>query len=361
MPATALKTQDDVFKLAVPNGRTEVVYFDQGSRACVLRASRSELGKAVPASSVSSYRWGGRLQKLTIGDATAWTLDKARAEAREKRTLLDKGQNPSAAKRMAKEAQAQKQRPATFGALKDDYLAARQADMRPRSLEECTRYLNVHCRPLHGMEATGITKRTVAERLNAVEKESGSVALYRLRSTLSAMFAWAIQEDRCEANPVENTRKSEERPRDRTLSDGELAVIWKAAPENSFGRIVKLLMLTGQRREEIGSERLQPTPDDEHRVSLPWPAAFKYASHRRRCQRWPATILNAQPRTDGCALGLGKGKSGYSGWSRSKETLNALAKLSQEWTLHDLRLDGGNPHGRSGGPATRHRGCVEPH
>ena len=43
--------------------------------------------------------------------------------------------------------------------------------------------------------------------------------------------------------------------RDRVLTDAELAAVWNAAPDNEYGRIVKLLMLTGQRRDEIGSLR----------------------------------------------------------------------------------------------------------
>jgi integrase len=39
------------------------------------------------------------------------------------------------------------------------------------------------------------------------------------------------------------------------LTDAELAAIWKAAPDDDYGRIVKLLMLTGQRRDEIGALR----------------------------------------------------------------------------------------------------------
>ncbi len=59
-----------------------------------------------------------------------------------------------------------------------------------------------------------------------------------------------------EANPVIGTNKhSNAKPRDRVLSDAELVAIWKAAPDSDFGRIVKLLMLTGQRRDEIGSLR----------------------------------------------------------------------------------------------------------
>jgi integrase len=55
-----------------------------------------------------------------------------------------------------------------------------------------------------------------------------------------------------EANPVIELPRRAKVSRERVLSDVELVAIWKAAPNNDYGRIVKLLMLTAQRREEIG-------------------------------------------------------------------------------------------------------------
>jgi integrase len=55
-----------------------------------------------------------------------------------------------------------------------------------------------------------------------------------------------------EANPVVNTNKALERgARERVLDDGEIREIWGALGADQYGAIVKLLMLTGQRRDEI--------------------------------------------------------------------------------------------------------------
>jgi integrase len=43
--------------------------------------------------------------------------------------------------------------------------------------------------------------------------------------------------------------------RDRVLSEAELAEIWRALPDSVYGTAIKLLMLTGQRCEEIGGLR----------------------------------------------------------------------------------------------------------
>jgi hypothetical protein len=57
------------------------------------------------------------------------------------------------------------------------------------------------------------------------------------------------------ANPVINTNRREEKPRDRVLSDAELTTIWQASRDDDFGVITKLLVLTGQRANEIAGLR----------------------------------------------------------------------------------------------------------
>ena len=57
------------------------------------------------------------------------------------------------------------------------------------------------------------------------------------------------------SNPVVNTNKRDEHPRDQVLSNDEIGRIWNAAGDDAFGTIIKLLILTGQRRSEISELR----------------------------------------------------------------------------------------------------------
>ena len=50
------------------------------------------------------------------------------------------------------------------------------------------------------------------------------------------------------ANPVANTNRREEKPRDRVLTEAELRTIWLSLADDDYGTIVKLLILTGQRK-----------------------------------------------------------------------------------------------------------------
>src|SRR5215472_5817300 len=81
---------------------------------------------------------------------------------------------------------------------------------------------------------------------------SGPTARNRVRSSLSAFFNWAVREGLLDANPVAGTARADERgSRDRVLTQAELAELWAALPQGDFGEIVRLLILTGQRREEV--------------------------------------------------------------------------------------------------------------
>src|SRR5262249_61271266 len=75
----------------------------------------------------------------------------------------------------------------------------------------------------------------------------------RVRSSLSAFFNFAIREGLIEINPVAGTGKADEgHSRDRTLSQTELRNLLTALGTDQFSDVVRLLILTGQRREENG-------------------------------------------------------------------------------------------------------------
>jgi integrase len=141
----------------------------------------------------------------------------------------------------------------TLGATIEKYLEARERALKPRSYEETKRHLLNHWRALHGLTLASIGRANVAAEAGAIAKDKGPVAANRARASLSACFRWAIGEGLCDENPVAGTNKQDENdPRERSLSDKESAAVWLAAPDNDYGRIVRLLLLTGCRRTELG-------------------------------------------------------------------------------------------------------------
>jgi len=105
--------------------------------------------------------------------------------------------------------------------------------------------------------------------LSVVERSSGPIARNRLRSSLSTFFAWLIREGLLDANPVQGTGKASERRRDRVLLESELVAIWRALSEGDAGDIVRLLILNGQRRDEIARLRWSEVDFDRAMIALP--------------------------------------------------------------------------------------------
>jgi integrase len=278
-------------------------------------------------------RFAGQHPKITIGDASSWTLEVARRKARELSVKMDNAIDP----RVEKAAKIEASKTIFAGVMKD-YLETRQRDMKPRSLAESKRHLEKHWAPLHKLAIAGIVRPTVATRLRELVKQSGPVAADRARSTLSAMFAWAIGEGICEANPVTGTNKaSDDEERERALTDAELVKVWRAAPDNHYGAIVKLLILTGQRRNEIAGLRWSEIDRKAKTLTLPGERTKNNRPHVVPLSDPAIEIIGGIGARDDRELIFGSGEGGFSGWSHSKKALDEAVKLNEEWRLHDLR------------------------
>jgi integrase len=106
--------------------------------------------------------------------------------------------------------------------------------------------------------------------LTVITKKNGPIAANRARATLSKFYRWAIGEGLCDNNPVTGTNKRDENdPRERSLSDAEAAAVWLAAPDNDYGRILKLILLTGCRRTELGDLKWSEIDTEARTITLP--------------------------------------------------------------------------------------------
>ena len=183
----------------------------------------------------------------------------------------------------------------------------------------------------------------MAARLQEIIKEHGRTSAARARGDLSALFTWALKEGLCETNPVIATNDPGEGipPRDRVLSDHELAVVWKACQDDDFGRIVPLLILTGCRRE-IGALKWSEVDLDSDVLTIP---GSRTKNHRQHVLTLPAAaidILQAAPRREGRDYVFGVRGGAFAAWSYAKIALDgrittAEGKALPRWTLHDLR------------------------
>ena len=262
------------------------------------------------------------------------SLDTARAVARRHAANVTQGANPSV-QRKAKRAAI------TLLDVIEAYLRDAKTRQRPRSYKETERHLRRHAAPLHHERADALHRRDIAPLLDRVAAASGPIAANRLRAALSALWTWGLRTGLIEAesNPVSFTPKHAEKPRERTLTDEELKAIWKATEGGGeYDRIVRLCLLTGCRREEIGALRWDEVHDDQLKIGT----ERMKGGIAHEVPLLPAIVETLPVRHEsgeGCAFG--RRGTGFSGWSKSKRALDAkLAKTGHcltPWTLHDLR------------------------
>jgi integrase len=282
------------------------------------------------------FRKNGVQRMRSIGrHGSPWTPDTARNEAKRLLGLAVGGDDPFTKPFLTE----------SFGHEVIRYLERKRVAMKPRAFEEVERHLTNHAEPLAKLRLAEIDRRTIAVRLGEIETASGPVARNRVRSSLSAFFAWAVTEGLLDLNPVAGTAKLDEGgSRERTLKQSELAELWSALdaePNPQFADIVRLLILTGQRREEIGSLRWSEINGD--RIVLPPERTKNSRQHEVPLSSQAQAILSRQPRRKGRDFIFGIGEAGFSGWSDCKARLDQAllarrkAKARPEWRLHDLR------------------------
>jgi integrase len=279
------------------------------------------------------YRLNGRQRFHTIGRHGTWTPDQARREATRLLGVVATGADPADAK-----AEANARLAETFGAELERYLERKRSGLKPRAFEETSRHLLRHAEPLHRLPLTKIDRRTIAQRLGEIEAGSGPVARNRVRSSLSAFFNWAIREGLLDVNPVAGTGKADEgHGRERVLTQAELTTVLAGLGEDQFSDIVRLLVLTGQRREEIGGLRWSEVDFERGLIVLPAARTKNRRLHELPMSAQVRAVLERQPRRNGRDLVFGMGQGGFSGWSDGKANLDARAELKVDWRLHDLR------------------------
>jgi len=328
-----------VDKLALPPGKTDKIWFDDAVSGFGLRirAVRKRNGGAISNQEprrtwVFQYRRGGKSRRMNIGEASALKVQKARDIAADLHAKVTLGGDP-AAEKAANIARSSD----TFGALAEKYLYRQRSQLRSSTFRAQQRYLTKHAASLHRLPVDGIDRKTIAALLANVERDRGPVSCNRFRAALSAMFSWAMREGLATANPVANTNKREEKRRERILSTAELRLIWSTVPANAHGTIVKLLILTGQRLNEIAELRWSEIHFDRNVIALPGDRTKNHQPHEIPMSETVRALLEAQPRNGRESVFASVDRS------RRKRALdNSIAKANggqpiQTWCHHDLR------------------------
>jgi len=330
-------TKAAIGALELPAGKTEGFYWDDDLPGFGVRIRAG--GKRT---FVVQYRVGRQQRRLSLGRVDALDLSEARRAARATLGKAGLGDDAQAAK-----AAARREQNVRFGTVVERFLERQKGRLRPNSYRETKRYLETALRGLHDLHVDKVTRADVAEKLATIAKTNGPVAADRARAAASAMYGWAMREGLAENNPVAMTNKhSEARGKERTLSDTELKTIWRHLRDDDYGHIVRLLTLTGCRREEVAGMTWEEIDVESRLWTIPSDRVKNGRTHEVPLSDLALSVIEKVEKRDGRDLLFGKGDGPFSGWSVAKKALDKrIAEDCKEtgirppapWTLHDLR------------------------
>ena len=316
-------TEKRIGDLAVEPGKRDRLVFDDEQAGLAVRVTANG-----SRSYLVQFTLAGQRQRLPLGNVRALSLAAARQAAAAAMGDVAKGQNPKAAlQREAEAARVEKQRrEITLGNLIESWSAKHLASQSLNYQREAVRALKHAFAGDLGRPAASLTKA----RVIAVLDDLPPTMSRRTANYGSALFAWAAGREMVPANPFDRVKVgSPTVQRDRVLTDEELRLIWHAAADmGRYGSIVRMLMITGQRREEVAGMSWSEVTGDIWTIAakrtkngvahiVPLPAAAQ-------------TLIEAQPPTADLVFGK------FSNWSRGKASLDAACGVS-DWRIHDLR------------------------
>jgi integrase len=299
-----------------------------------------------------------------IGDYPAMSLSRAREIAREWRDDIRQGIDPKIRIERQRAAEAQERVQtfrAAFEAYADDHLRDLRSGAQVRSAVERLVYPKWGDRPLKE-----IRRLDVIDLIRDVKNKVGPIAGNRLLSFLKAFWAWALNQGKVDDSPVAAVKrmtKEKDRVRKRTLNDTELRMFWQACGElGVFGNAFKTMLLSGQRRTEVGAMRRSELDMRKKLWTIPQARTKGKREHEVPLSDAVVEIINTTPKLAGSAFVFSTGahRTGdstaiapISGWGKAKEALDRIMALKAReiaaeiggenaaeiapWTLHDLR------------------------
>lgn len=200
------------------------------------------------------YNYDSKRREMVLGQYPDVSLKMARERYGDAKKLLAAGTDPGRADRQEKE---ERRKAPTVADLCDEYLK-KWAKPRKKSWEADERTINANILPVLGkMKARDVTRRDVVLLLEDIA-EGAPVLANRVQSLLSKIFNFGIDRMVCEHNPAMRLKLAKEAPKERALSNDEIAVLWSALMGNSelimsdaMRRALLLILVTGQRPGEV--------------------------------------------------------------------------------------------------------------
>jgi integrase len=299
------------------------------------------------------YRFNGRPRKVTLEGFPSLGVAHKLAQAE-----LDKvaeGRDPAVEKKAAKSARRDDTGSDAFEAVAAQFIERHaKRNTRASSARETERILNKEVLPKWGdKRIQEITKRHVLDLLDGIVDRGGGLSANRTLAVVRKLFNWAVQRGIIDASPVASIKAPlAERSRDRVLSDDEIRWLWLACDKVAypFGSMAKLLLLTGQRRNEVAGMTFGELDLDKALWCIPGGRTKNDEAHEVPLSDAAFAIIESVPRiatSKGFVLTT-RAEKHLRGYSQAKKAIDmAMFAVAREergedvkiprWTFHDLR------------------------
>jgi len=295
------------------------------------------------------YRFNGKPKKLTVGSWPKVSLEQARNDATAALLQLKKDVDPAEAKKKA----------ATAARTAADVLA--RDTVASLAAQYIEKYVRVKTRPLSQKQTESIFRRIVLpawqgrtvhqiRRRDVIEliedvafgnskTEPRPILANRALAAVRKFFNWLASRDVIAASPCVGVEApGVEKKRERSLGDAEIVQLWNASGEIGYpyGLAIKLLLLTGQRRSEVGGMRWSEIDKKTWLWLLPAVRTKNRRVHTVPLSEQVREIIEASPVIAGSDYVFG-GRAGIKHFARAKAKLDEVLHFAAPWVLHDLR------------------------
>ena len=276
------------------------------------------------------YRHRGKPRKHTLGSYPILDLKTARELGAKALRAAAEGRDPAKEK--------QRERATIVEDVVAQFIAKHGQRCRPSTLKEYERLLARFVLAPWGHRPIGsITRSEVRDVLDKIIANGTPIMANRAHGAIGTLFGWAVEQEIIAASPTLGLKApAVEKSRDRILSDDELRSVWRATEQIDppYGQLVKLLILTGQRRGEIAGLSWGEIDLDKQLISLPRERVKNDRAHEVPLSPQAIAVIEALPRTGEHLFSLGRHPT--NGFARAKERFDKLCPV-KNWVLHDLR------------------------
>ncbi|HZS71073.1 MAG TPA: integrase arm-type DNA-binding domain-containing protein [Candidatus Acidoferrum sp.] len=325
-------TLNRIEALQCPPGKRDVLVFDDEQRGLGVRVTASG-GKTY----LAQYTWHGQKRRIPLGPCSGLSLAKARDAVRAIMGDVARGIDPaSERKRAAAEARQKAAEEAyTLEKLLADWQGLHLANKRPSYAAEAVRAIrNVFPKHL-AKPAADLDRASVVRTLDGMARKGSASMSAATRRYGRAVYSWAVKRGTLAANPFAALPVAPVVKRDRVLSDEESKAIWRATEGlGPFNGIVRMLILTGQRREEVAGMAWSEISNDVSDWTIPASRAKNGAAHIVPLSEPAQDLLRSTPRLGELVFPGLRGR--FNGFSKAKVALDTKSGVTG-WRLHDLR------------------------